>query len=101
MLENLVTFEIIGTSQKGAIKYSNGYLETWNEFQDNSSFFIIPFKDDNYSFLVSINEYLETTAGFDGGIKPKTKNKEYIFIDNKAGGTPKHKAVVRCFGYWK
>lgn len=102
-LNNLTSFEILGNELNGAIKYSNGFLETWTEYQDanNAPNFVVPFKEINYSYSVSIKEHKATTSGGDKGISLYRKSTTKIEIDSKTGGTPKHIIVVRCTGYWK
>ena len=99
-LNNLITFEILGNELNGAIKYSNGFLETWTEYQDanNAPNFVVPFKEINYSYSVSIKEHKATTSGGDKGISLYRKSTTKIEIDSKTGGTPKHIIVVRCTG---
>lgn len=97
---NLVTFEVLGDITNGAIKYSNGFMETWTD--SNRTFkFIIPFKDINYSFIFSKKDIVTLETGTDNGVKLLRKHTHFIELDTTFGGTPKHECRVICHGYWR
>ncbi len=99
-LDNLITFEILGDANNGAIKYSNGFMKTWTD--SNRTFrFIIPFKDINYSYIISSKDVISLENGVDNGIKFSRKHTDFIEFDTTSGGSPKRECRVICHGYWR
>ena len=99
-MENLVTFEVLGNATNGAIKYSNGFIEMWSE-SNRTFYFIIPFKNTDYSYIFSKKDIVTLETGTDKGVKLLRKSTHFIEFDTTYGGTPKHEGRVICYGYWK
>ena len=75
-------------------------METWTD--SNRTFrFIIPFKDINYSYIISSKDVISLEIGVDNGIKFSRKHTDFIEFDTTYGGNPKRECRVICHGYWR